>query len=234
MEGFGFVFEKWIEVEKFTDHTKEKFIYTLENKETVMVNQETFEHTKKNDHTGAVVWDDLIVLAKILEKTPTFINNKTVIELGAGTGLLGLICSKLGAKVVITDQLNRLKQINENLNLNSTLNTSVSVIELDWKKIEEINSTYDVILLSGCIYHEDSVLPLVNTILKVSRKDSLILLAVDFRYDVTEETEFSSPVISLFFEISKSLGLNFINFNSDQYDKNFTKKSIKVFQGKKI
>ena len=46
---------------------------------------------------GCVVWDAALVLAKYLEKTrKTDLNNRTVLELGAGTGIVGLCCSLAG------------------------------------------------------------------------------------------------------------------------------------------
>uniref|UniRef100_A0A1A8H5J2 Methyltransferase like 21D n=1 Tax=Nothobranchius korthausae TaxID=1143690 RepID=A0A1A8H5J2_9TELE len=60
---------------------------------------------------GCVVWDAAIVLAKYLETKqfyePTSGVNvwsgKTVVELGAGTGVVGLMAATLGAQVKVTD-----------------------------------------------------------------------------------------------------------------------------------
>ncbi len=46
---------------------------------------------------GCVVWDAALVLAKYLEQTrKEDLNNKKVLELGAGTGIVGLCCSLAG------------------------------------------------------------------------------------------------------------------------------------------
>ena len=46
---------------------------------------------------GCVVWDSAIVLAKYLEKTRKGdIKDKIILELGAGTGIVGLSCAVLG------------------------------------------------------------------------------------------------------------------------------------------
>ena len=48
----------------------------------------------------------LQVLAKYLAgKGPDNLNGKTIVELGSGTGLVGLVAALLGARVYITDQL---------------------------------------------------------------------------------------------------------------------------------
>ena len=40
----------------------------------------------------------------IVKKGSEFLERKTIVELGSGTGLVGLVAGKLGAKVWITDQ----------------------------------------------------------------------------------------------------------------------------------
>ncbi|CAL8272723.1 unnamed protein product [Merluccius merluccius] len=60
---------------------------------------------------GCVVWDAAIVLAKYLETRgfhdpASGVNtwaNKHVLELGAGTGVVGLMAAALGAHVTVTD-----------------------------------------------------------------------------------------------------------------------------------
>ena len=54
--------------------------------------------------TGGTVWDSAILLAWWIIKHPDVILQKRVAELGAGTGVPGLIAAKLGAsEVVLTD-----------------------------------------------------------------------------------------------------------------------------------
>jgi protein N-lysine methyltransferase METTL21A len=54
---------------------------------------------------GGIAWPAGQILASHLVKgDPTNIAGKKVIELGSGTGLVGLVAAKLGAKVWITDQ----------------------------------------------------------------------------------------------------------------------------------
>ena len=48
------------------------------------------------------VWQ--VLSRYIVKKGPAYIKNKTVLELGSGTGLVGLVAAKLGGKVWITDQ----------------------------------------------------------------------------------------------------------------------------------
>lgn len=52
---------------------------------------------------GCVVWDAALVLVKYLEKSRNKdLNNKKVLELGAGTGIVGLCCSLAGYAINMT------------------------------------------------------------------------------------------------------------------------------------
>uniref|UniRef100_A0A5F8A5Z7 Valosin containing protein lysine methyltransferase n=1 Tax=Macaca mulatta TaxID=9544 RepID=A0A5F8A5Z7_MACMU len=73
---------------------------------------------------GCVVWDAAIVLSKYLE-TPEFsgdgahaLSRRSVLELGSGTGAVGLMAATLGADVVVTDleELQDLLKMNINMN----------------------------------------------------------------------------------------------------------------------
>jgi len=75
------------------------------------------------------------VLAKYLERAYTHqFMGRTVLELGAGTGLVGIVASVLGAgRVVLTDLPYTLDNTRANVELNRlSLKGSVEVVELDW------------------------------------------------------------------------------------------------------
>ncbi|CAI5477395.1 unnamed protein product [Closterium sp. Yama58-4] len=54
-------------------------------------------------HVGLHTWPSAVVLAEYLWQQREVIKGKRVIELGAGTGLCGILCAKLGAQVTLTD-----------------------------------------------------------------------------------------------------------------------------------
>jgi len=81
-----------------------------------------------------------VVLAKYLEKTFTHqLVGKTVLELGAGTGLVGIVASVLGSKrVVLTDLPYALTNTQANVEANRlALKGDVEVSSLDWCVPEE-------------------------------------------------------------------------------------------------
>jgi len=104
---------------------------------------------------GATVWDAAIVLCKYFENIEDFpvgfFKNKKVIELGAGTGLVGLALSRLGSNVTLTDQKQMLPLLQHNAKLNN-LDTKVNVEEFNWgEQPAQLTPPYDIVLLSDLI-----------------------------------------------------------------------------------
>jgi len=146
---------------------------------------------------GCVVWDACLVLAKYLDKRKgeeeDFLTNQTVLELGAGTGALGIIASLLGAKSLLTDQPEFISLINHNLELNSlekfNKNSPGSALAatLSWGNTSEIASVnesgpFDYILVADCVYYEESVEDFVSTLEQCSSLQTTILLSYEDRY----------------------------------------------------
>lgn len=52
---------------------------------------------------GTTVWDSEVVMAHLIDELGGYLNGKCVIELGAGTGIAGLVAAKHGARVVLTE-----------------------------------------------------------------------------------------------------------------------------------
>ncbi|XP_047249144.1 protein-lysine methyltransferase METTL21D isoform X3 [Girardinichthys multiradiatus] len=84
---------------------------------------------------GCVVWDAAIVLSKYLE-TKQFYNpsaganvwcGRTVVELGAGTGVVGLMAATLGAQVMVTDLEDLQSLLDANIQENKSLIKSGSI-----------------------------------------------------------------------------------------------------------
>ena len=88
---------------------------------------------------GCVVWDAAIVLSKYLE-TPGFsgdgahaLSRRSVLELGSGTGAVGLMAATLGADVIVTDLEELQDLLKMNINMNKHLVTgSVQAKVLKW------------------------------------------------------------------------------------------------------
>uniref|UniRef100_A0AAY4A7I3 Uncharacterized protein n=1 Tax=Denticeps clupeoides TaxID=299321 RepID=A0AAY4A7I3_9TELE len=102
---------------------------------------------------GCVVWDAAIVLAKYLETQ--FFNpqdgvctwsSKNVLELGAGTGLVGIMAATLGGQ-----------------------------------NVADFLPCPDFILMADCIYYEESITPLMETLKTLSGPQTTVICCYEQR-----------------------------------------------------
>jgi hypothetical protein len=84
--------------------------------------------------TGLCVWDGAVVLAKFLESSG-WAAGRAIVELGSGTGVVGLSAAVLGARHVwLTDLEYTLGNLRSSVAANAAVlhRPNVSVLELDW------------------------------------------------------------------------------------------------------
>eukprot|EP00924_Labyrinthula_sp_SR-Ha-C_P005295 maker-scaffold_1-snap-gene-27.47-mRNA-1 protein AED:0.03 eAED:0.03 QI:138/1/1/1/0.66/0.5/4/121/256 len=168
------------------------FEYTFENQNDVVRIRED-----PGKDIGARVWDVAIQFSKFLEQNRSILLNKSVLEIGAGTGLCGLVAGKLGAeKVVLTDLPRVVPILEEQVSLQDFDVSSVSAKELTWgKNLDEYSKVYtdiDLILLSDMaapVPEVENLLFTLETLLEVN-PDALVLFGMHIH------REFSTPFIS--------------------------------------
>merc|ERR1712212_169411 len=141
--------------------------------------------------TGVVVWDAAIVLAKYLQTVQAQLKSRSVIELGSGTGAVGLSAAALGASPVILTDLSALeKLIQHNISLNSSVisRDKCTVAPLVWgdkeqgeQAIKETGGQPDFILLSDCVFYSESVPPLVESLTQLAGPSTNLLLSYEER-----------------------------------------------------
>ncbi|XP_056152273.1 protein-lysine methyltransferase METTL21D [Lampris incognitus] len=141
---------------------------------------------------GCVVWDAAIVLAKYLETKrfydPTSgVNHwakKYVLELGAGTGVVGLMAATLGAQVTVTDLEDLQTLLEVNIQENQTLLSRGSITSkvLKWgEEVSEFLPPPHYILMADCIYYEQSIVPLVETLKLLAGSETCIICCYEQR-----------------------------------------------------
>lgn len=113
---------------------------------------------------GDVVWPAASILLKAFERAfPTDkggLAGKTILELGSGTGVLGLSLGAGGARVTLTDLPENVKLVRENIRRNIDAgifgDAKPRCKILHWAKPESIEKVVDVgfdyIIASDCIY----------------------------------------------------------------------------------
>ncbi|XP_029695973.1 protein N-lysine methyltransferase METTL21A isoform X3 [Takifugu rubripes] len=159
---------------------------------------------------AAVVWDAAVVLCMYLELGQVDLKEKEVIELGAGTGLVGIVaalmgefnnlaqkisfkfelyievCSFPGARATITDREPALDFLSANVKANLPADSpgSAVVSELSWGEgLDRYPAGgFDLVLGADIIYLKDTFGPLLRTLEHLCSESTLILLACKIRY----------------------------------------------------
>lgn len=115
------------------------------------------------------MWDSALVLVRfLLEHQESTIGEK-VLELGAGTGAVGILAATLPQPrfVDVTDLSQALALIRANVELNEEkIKSTINVFECSWG-CNKLTKTYDTILMSDVVYAPEAYAPLVTTLQEV-------------------------------------------------------------------
>lgn len=123
-------------------------------------------------------WESSIVLADYLLRLG-LPKDASILELGAGMGVVGLFLGAFGHHVTITDyEEDALCLLRKNVRHNG-LHT-VSVEKLDWNN-PGLTKTYDIICGSELIYKDTFIPPIIALFRKYLQPDGTIFLAHDIR-----------------------------------------------------
>lgn len=181
---------------------------------------------------GCALWDASIILSRWIKDNPDYFKDKEVIELGAGAGLPGIVCSKHAKFVYLTDYLeNVISNMEYNIKLNQR-EENCKALMLDWTNLKDVplkEQSFDIIIGSELTYTGDEkiIKALCIVIDKYLKEDGIFLEVLsDDRDGVTLFLE----------EFSKyGFGLNLINV--DKHVGNFGTKqkeeSYKLYEFKR-
>ncbi|XP_052401639.1 uncharacterized protein LOC127948875 [Carassius gibelio] len=145
------------------------------------------------DSYGATIWPAALALCRFLE-TPQGhqhidLFDKSVIELGAGTGLLSTVVTSLGAKLTATDLPEILSNLRYNLNRNTRgrRRHEPMVTELYWghkldKFFPRSTHQYDYVLATDVVYHHDFLAELLFTMRYFCQPGTILVWANKVRY----------------------------------------------------
>jgi predicted nicotinamide N-methyase len=137
---------------------------------------------------GHCVWPAAVALSLILVAHPELVQNKRVLELGAGCGLPSRLCQDLGAAAVLatdfwqpdeSDDLRRggsqeAKNLKEGIPekfhaMNLQYNTQTAVQRIDWRQLQTVREAKaifqpDILLGSDLVYYPVNLQPLLDTL----------------------------------------------------------------------
>lgn len=155
------------------------FVRELELNDSTVLNI----HQLEEGDAGCVVWDAALVLTKYLEKSQ-LLTGKRILELGSGTGVVGLYCSyNPDTQVVITDlpKLVPLMELNIEKNRHNLLG-NITAESLTWgEDISHFKPPVDIVLVADCVYYQESINPLIQTINDLSDTNTVVFCAYEDR-----------------------------------------------------
>ena len=99
------------------------------------------------------IWASEVGLSEFLirEFSPDALKGKTILELGCGTGLAGLVCGKLGGVPTFSDKVPMvMESVHEACRLNKL--SKYQTLVLDWAHCQGIEHGYDMVLGSEVFY----------------------------------------------------------------------------------
>lgn len=124
------------------------------------------------------IWESSIVLAAYLAEQ-TMDKNRTVLELGAGMGVVGLFLAAAGHPVTLTDcNPDALALLKKNAERNGL--TSVTVRQLDWNHFESPGS-FDIVCGAELVYRQADIQPAMTAVRKSIKPEGTVYLAHDIK-----------------------------------------------------
>jgi predicted nicotinamide N-methyase len=140
------------------------------------------------------VWDCALLLIRFFEREQISFTGKRVVDIGSGTGIMGLACRQLGANHVMLTDLDKAQDLlRANIALNQAPNEGEHVIahRLFWgdqTQAQALNPPVDLIVATDVIYEYKFLEPLIQTLTHLSGPNTVIYLAYRSR-GLTPEQE---------------------------------------------
>lgn len=219
----------------------------------VACSHEGHDHDHEGDEhlgTGTAVWECAVVLAKFIEfatgakstRPDLDVDNcifasghwkgKRVLELGSGTGLLGISLATMGALTMCTDLPELLPLLRSNVELNRELiakcGGSVTATALDWtdpaKFLESQTTGFDYIVCSDLVFNASAILPLTRVLfalcsIRTAKSDS-----GDVKVGKSDASSATTPTVVLFAHKSRTEAVDEALFSS----------IMRIFDGEEI
>ena len=132
---------------------------------------ETVQAVMDNPLYWMFCWASGKVLAQQILANPQWVAGKTVMDVGAGSGVVAIACALAGAKKVIASDIDPLSQkaVALNVSLNPLPETCCIEIIGDYRQFE---GAIDLIVIADMLYDRANI-PLLDALLK--RSDSMLL-----------------------------------------------------------
>lgn len=170
---------------------------------------------------GLQVWRGALLLSDFILAQPQHFQNKSLIELAAGTGLTSIVASKFASKVICTgeyelivpkvpkiviilipdvDRGEILDLIRTNVKLNGCENVcevrEINFFETNWRvNLQSDIETTDVVLVADVVYNQDITTQFFHTLQFILEANPRVevFLAIEQRCQVDKQGQVISP-----------------------------------------
>jgi predicted nicotinamide N-methyase len=122
-----------------------------------------------------VLWPSAEGLVEYLIQNPELVKDKTVLELGCGSGLPSLVASHLGGKVLATDYHPDVEEYFLRNCRHSSIDCRYQ--RLNWREDRKAIGTFDVVIGSDVLYESRHPREVVRGLLKFVKPGGTILLS---------------------------------------------------------
>lgn len=132
------------------------------------------------DLTGQLVWPGAVLMNTYLSEHPETVKGHSLIELGSGIGITGILCSRFCKEVVLTDHNDEvLEIIKKNIEMQSCSGNGDAVLtaeKLEWGNHDHLSNIiekhpvgFDLILGADICFQQSSIPCLFDTVEKLLR-----------------------------------------------------------------
>lgn len=143
-----------------------------------------------NGEEGLHLWEASICLARYCVLHKEMFEEKNVIELGTGVGLLGItLLKKTNLKRLTFSDYNDsvLKNLKENIDYNQGQKEKYEILKLNWKDYEKANEKYDIIVGTELIYQGGLIEELAKLIKKILNSDGKCFISMPKQRSMTNK-----------------------------------------------
>mmetsp|Transcript_56834 Transcript_56834/g.158287 ORF Transcript_56834/g.158287 Transcript_56834/m.158287 type:complete len:243 (-) Transcript_56834:52-780(-) len=138
--------------------------------------------------TGSVagsVWASGGVLLDRVASEPALLSGKRILELGSGTGYVGLACDRLlsrsdsncGHRITLTDLPHAVPLLLKNIKLNCSSHVEASPLAWGTADVDAFAAQFDVVIMADVAYRPDLIQPLAATLHAICGPETTVLHA---------------------------------------------------------
>jgi len=152
--------------------------------------QESPSHAR--ECTGTVVWDGALMLLDLFAPLARSFAGKNVVDIGCGTGIVGISLASVGARVWLTDVGVGVEMARCNAAANATVvseHSGAAVAQaLDWADPDASllafpsGACVDIIVACEVVYNNEAFAPLLSALACLSSKQTFIYLVLRQRH----------------------------------------------------